>query len=63
MTKVKTFKTGSWTVFDGPVAPYGCWLVKLYGRDGNLKDKVMCDDYRNARDYLRSFNAIAKVAP
>ena len=29
---------------------------------GELHDKVRCDDYRTARDYLKSFNAIAKGA-
>ena len=56
--KIKEHKSGAWTVFeklDG-----GMYLVKLYASNGELRDKVRCDDYGNALAYLRSFNAIAK---
>ena len=55
--KVKTQKNGAWTIFDKCGAYYN---VKLYAPNGDLYDKIMCDDYRMALDYLRSFNAIAK---
>lgn len=56
--RIKEFPSGAWTVFER--VPSGMWLVKLYGADGQLADKVRCDDYRMAREYLRAFNKIAK---
>lgn len=61
MTKVKTFKNGAYTSFERDNAR-GMYLVKVYNPAGYLIDRVLCDDSRNARDYLRSFNAIAKNA-
>ena len=57
--KIKEFSNGAWTVFERTPTS-GMYVVKLYNPTGNLADKVVCDDYHNARDYLRSFNAIAK---
>lgn len=61
MIQVQTFKNGAHTVFDREM-PAGLFVVKVYGPTGNLIDKVRCDDYRNARAYLRSFNKIARNA-
>ena len=61
ITTTKTFKSGAWTTFDRQL-PSGMYEVKLYARDGTLIDKVRCDDYRNARAYLKSFNKIARTA-
>ena len=60
MTKIKTFKNGAWTVFEKTFNGY--YIAKVYSPAGNLIDKIMCDDYRNARDYLKCFNGIAKNA-
>ena len=57
--KIKEYKNGAWTVFDR-VMPSGYWLVKLYRPDGNLEDKILCDDYINAMNYFKSFNLIAR---
>jgi hypothetical protein len=55
--KVKEFKNGAYTIFE----KYDYWyFVRVYDSCGNLLDKMRCDDYRMARDYLRVFNAIAK---
>lgn len=59
--KLYSHKNGSYTTFE-KLSPSGMYLVKLHGTDGSIVDKVRCDDYRNARDYLKSFNAIAKAA-
>ena len=58
-TKIKEQKNGAWTVFEKLAS--GMYLVKLYRPHGHLEDKVVCDDYKNARAYLASFNRIAKI--
>jgi len=58
--KVKTFKSGAWTVFEKDSG--GLWNVKVYLANGELKDKIRCDDYQYALTYLRAFNAVAKAA-
>ena len=55
--KIKAFSNG-YTVFER-VFPSGMYLVKLYIGD-TLSDKVLTDEYKSAREYLRAFNAIAK---
>ena len=61
MTKVKTFKNGAYTSIERDTVR-GMYLVKVYNPAGYLIDRVVCDDYRNAQDYLRSFNGIARNA-
>jgi hypothetical protein len=56
--KIKLFKNGAYTTFEK--TGQGYYLVQLRDPSGNLYDKIMCDDYHNARDYLKSFNGIAK---
>ena len=58
-TKIKEQKNGAWTVFEKIAS--GMYLVKLYRPHGQLEDKIICDDYKNARAYLASFNRIAKI--
>ena len=58
-TKIKEHKNGAWTVFEK--LDSGMYLVKLYRPHGHLEDKIICDDYKNARAYLASFNRIAKI--
>jgi hypothetical protein len=56
---IKEFKNG-YTTFE-KLFPSGYYLVQVYvGTE--LRDKIRCDDYRMAREYLRAFNAIAKAA-
>lgn len=55
--KITTQKNGAWTVFE---KANGWYLVKLYDAAGNLLDKMRCDDYRDACDYKRSFDKIAR---
>lgn len=38
----------------------GMITVTLRSSSGEIYDKVRCDDYWNALDYFRAFNAIAK---
>ena len=56
--KITEQKNGNYTTFER-VAHNGYYIVKLYKR-GELADKIMTDTYQAARDYLRSFNLIAK---
>jgi len=41
--------------------PSGMYVITLRVH-GEVKDKVKCDDYQNARAYCRSFQKIAKGA-
>ena len=56
--KITEQKNGDYTTFER-VSHNGYYIVKLY-KNGNLADKIMTDTYQAARDYLRSFNLIAK---
>ena len=57
--KITEQKNGAWTVFER-VTPSGYYIAKLYKPNGELADKVSCDTYASAREYLRAFNRIAK---
>ena len=56
--KITKQKNGNYTTFER-IQHNGYYIVKLY-KNGELLDKIMCDTYRGARDYLVSFNKIAK---
>ena len=56
--KIKTFKNGAYATFEK--TQYGYYLVTCRGANGALIDKVMCDDYANARAYYKSFATIAR---
>lgn len=55
-TKAKEFKNGNSVIFEKNHAFY---VVKVY-KGTEIYDKIMCDDYRMARDYVKAFSAIAK---
>lgn len=57
--KITNYKN-AYTIFER--IPYnGMYVVALYiGTE--LKDKMRCDTYRAAREYLKAFNAIARNA-
>ena len=55
--KITEQKNGNYTTFE---RENGWYVVRLYKRSGELSDKMRCDSYRGAREYLRSFNLIAK---
>ena len=57
--KIKIAKNGAYTTFEKSF-PCGYYLVKLYTPEGSLYDKILCDGYNTARDYLKFFNTIAK---
>ena len=57
--KIKEQKNGAWTTFER-LFPSGMYLVKVHDTSGQLIDRIMCDTYSAARDYLRAFNKIAK---
>jgi len=56
--KITEQKNGNYTTFER-IQHNGYYIVKLY-KNGELLDKIMCDTYRAAREYLASFNKIAK---
>lgn len=57
--KVTEQDNGAYTSF-GRVMPSGYYVAKLYAPSGELFDKIVCDDYRRACEYLRAFNKAAK---
>ena len=57
MIKIKEFEN-AYTVFSPE--NNGFYSVKLYSNLGHLEDKILCDTYKGALEYLRAFNAIAK---
>ena len=61
MAKVKTFKNGAWTTIER--TPFmGYYVVRVYSPSGNLLDRMVCDTYGMAQEYLKAFNAIARAA-
>jgi hypothetical protein len=56
--KITEQKNGNYTTFER-IAYNGYYIVKLY-KNGELCDKIMADSYSGARDYLKSFNLLAK---
>jgi len=56
--KITEQKNGNYTTFER-IAYNGYYIVKLYKR-GELADKIMADTYKGAREYLKSFNLLAK---
>jgi len=57
MTKITSFKNGS----DVITEKNGAWYsVILRNPSGEVHDKIRCDDYRMALEYVRAFKAIAK---
>lgn len=57
--KAKEYRNGWSTVLDKSGYLY---TVIVRNARGDVYDKIRCDDYRDAMDYWRSFNAIAKAA-
>ena len=57
--KITQQKNGAWTVFERTM-PSGYYIAKLYKPSGELADKVVCDTYKAATEYLRAFNQIAR---
>ena len=59
MSKIKVFSNGYATL--ERLSPSGMYLVECYvGTE--LHDKIRCDDYHNALEYYKAFQAIAKAA-
>ena len=56
--KITQYKTGAWIVSEKSA---GWYSVKLYRPNGELHDKVRCDTYRQAGEYKRAFDSIAKT--
>jgi len=58
MTKITSFKNGA----DVIAEKNGAWYcVTLRNPSGEVHDKIRCDDYRMALEYVRAFKAIAKT--
>jgi len=57
--KITNYKN-AYTIFE-KIPHNGTYVVALYiGTE--LKDKMRCDTYSGAREYLKAFNAIARNA-
>jgi hypothetical protein len=57
--KIKVYKN-DWTVTFEKIGYFYAVLVR--NANGDVYDKMRCDDYSRARDYWKAFNAIAKAA-
>ncbi len=57
--KIKEYKSGARVTFE-KTFPSGMYIVLLRNPQGDVHDKIKCDDYDNAREYYRAFCAIAK---
>lgn len=57
--KITEHKNGAWTTFERNTVS-GFYTIKLYSPSGEVRDRVSCDSYSEARTYLKSFNLIAK---
>ena len=57
---VKLHKSGDVVIMNRPDYPNGMFTVTLRAGMGEVIDRVRCDTYRQALEYRRAFNAIAK---
>lgn len=57
--KIKEYKNGAYVVLE-KLFPSGMYCIVLRDPQGELKDKIRCDDYPMARDYFKSFCKIAR---
>lgn len=60
MTRCKEFKNG-WTAFFSPL-PNGWFETYIRDARGDLHDRIRCDTRRDAMDYYKAFQSIAKNA-
>lgn len=59
MYRIKSYKNGHASI--ERLMPSGMYLVQVY-KGSQLHDKIRCDDYRSALQYLKAFAAIARNA-
>lgn len=57
--RIKEFKNGAIVTME-KTFPSGMHVVLLRAPNGDVFDKVRCDDYQDALAYRRSFEAIAR---
>lgn len=56
-TKIKVFKNGASAMLE----KCGMWYVtNVRAPNGEMIDKMRCDDYQSACEYYRAFQAIAR---
>ncbi len=54
---IKDFENNAYVTFE----KIGSWyFVQCRAPNGELHDKIRCDDYSSARAYYRAFQAVAK---
>ena len=56
--KIKEYRNGWSALFER--LPNGMYWVHVRRSNGELHDKIRCDDYQMACDYYKSFCAIAR---
>jgi hypothetical protein len=55
--RIKNFNNGAYAIFE----KMGAWFhVIARGADGNVIDRIRCDNYREALQYWRAFKLLAK---
>lgn len=60
MEKIVMAKNGASAMVSGPHGASGMYEVNVRAPNGELHDKVRCDDRMEAMQYFRAFTAIAK---
>jgi len=58
--KIKDFKNGASVIQDDPSTPSGMILVYVRNPQGEIHDKIRCENRTMAREYFNAFCAIAK---
>lgn len=58
--KIQEYKNGAYATME-KLFPSGMYLVQCRNPNGDLHDKIRCDDYRMAKEYFSAFKKIAKA--
>jgi hypothetical protein len=58
--RIREYRNGWSTLFER--LSNGMYWVHIRRSNGDLHDKIRCDDYKMACDYHRAFSAIARAA-
>jgi hypothetical protein len=58
--KIYNYKSGALVTFEKSNPPFGMYTVMIRNPGGEVHDKIRCNTYSDALDYLRSFKKIAR---
>jgi hypothetical protein len=57
--RIYNYKSGASVTYEKSF-PSGMHIVMIRNPEGDVHDKIRCDDYEDAMDYLQSFRKIAR---